>query len=224
VISGISLDPSWGIEVNDSVLSTISILQPWATNLASGLIGALIGGFISYRGALIGAQRATKTAFEVQEKEFANREEAAKLSEQNLIRGVVQSISDEIEALWRQYYREIGPHLGSVRQTEVARPFPVNQSYFVIFDASGALLGRIPDISLRSKILDFYIGAKGMVDSLQHYAHLSAYHFALGQGHPNAQKTWDEMLFYTGQLKRAHNELERLYKEVRPELDRYLIG
>jgi hypothetical protein len=35
-----------------------------------------------------------------------------------------------------------------------------------------------------------------MVDSLQHYAHLSAYYFALGQGHPNAQKTWDEMLFY----------------------------
>ena len=29
------------------------------------------------------------------------------------------------------------------------------------------------------------------------------------------------MLFYTGQLKRAHTELERLYKEVRPELDRY---
>jgi len=35
------------------------------------------------------------------------------------------------------------------------------------------------------------------------------------------RRPWDEMLFYTGQLKRAHTELERLYKEVRPELDRY---
>jgi hypothetical protein len=126
--------------------------------------------------------------------------------------------------LWKRYYVEIGPHLGDPT-VEVARPFPINQSYFVIFDANGALLGRIPgDTSLRIKILDFYIGAKGMVDSLQYYARLNAYYFALGQGPPNTQKTWDEMLFYTGQLKRAHTELERLYKEVRPELDRYLVG
>jgi len=110
---------------------------------------------------------------------------AAKLSEQNLlIRGVVQSISDEIEALWRQYYREIGPHLGSVSQTESrTAPVPGQSIIFrLFFDANGALVGRIPDTSLRRKILDFYIGAKGMVDSLQYYAHLSAYYFALGQG------------------------------------------
>jgi gas vesicle protein len=205
------------------VFSTISILQPWATNLASGLIGALIGGVISFIGALIGAKMQASTSFEVQRKDFASRNESAKLSEQNLIRGAVQAISDEIESLWRQYYREIGPHLASVSQTEAARPFPVNQSYFVIFDASGALLGRIPDTSLRTKILDFYNGAKAMVDSLQHYTRLSAYYFTLDRNHPNAQKTWDEMLFYTGQLKRAHIELERLYKEVRPELNKYLI-
>jgi hypothetical protein len=206
------------------VFSTISILQPWATNLASGLIGALIGGFISYRGALAGARRAAKTAFDVQEKEFAHRDEAAKLDEQNLIRGVVQAISEEIEALWRRYSAEIGPHLGDPTLL-VARPFSINQSYFVIFDANGALVGRIPgDTSLRSKILDFYIGAKGMVDSLQYYARLSAYYFALDQAHPNTKNAWDEILFYTGQLKQAHTGLERLYQEVRPELDRYLIG
>jgi len=76
------------------------------------LIGALIGGFISYRGALAGARRTAKTAFDVQEKEFAHRDETAKLDEQNLIRGVVQAISEEIEALWRRYSAEIGPHLG----------------------------------------------------------------------------------------------------------------
>jgi hypothetical protein len=57
----------------------------------------------------------------------------------------------------------------------------------IIFDANGALLGRIPSTNLRSKILDFYIGAKGMVDSLQYYAHLNTYYFALGSGHPNLQ-------------------------------------
>jgi gamma-glutamyltranspeptidase len=211
------------------VCATLWFFQHWASNLLAGLvgaigalIGALIGGILAYKGALAGAQKASSTAFEVQEKEFANRDKAAKLADQALIRGVVQSISDEIEALWRQYYKEIGPHLSSVIPPEVARPFPVNQSYFVIFDASGALVGRIPSTSLRSKILDFYFGAKAMVDSLQYYARLSAYYFALGQGHPNSAQTWNEMLFYSGQLKAAHSELERLYKEVRPELDKYL--
>jgi hypothetical protein len=203
------------------VFNTIWIFQQWATNLLSGLIGAIVGGFISYRATLDGAKKATKTAFEVQQNEFVRREEAAKLAEQNLVRGAVQSISDEVEALWRLYHQEIGPHLGDPK-TEVARSFPVNQSYFVIFDANGALLGRISSTSLRSKILDFYMGAKGMVDSLQYYARLNAYYFLLDSSHPNAQRTWQEMLFYTGQLKRAHLELERLYHEVRLELDKYL--
>jgi hypothetical protein len=92
VISGISLDPDREIEENDSVLSTISILQPWVTNLASGLIGALVGGYISYRGALIGAESAAKTAFEVQQREFEAREKAEKDAALALIRGTVQSI------------------------------------------------------------------------------------------------------------------------------------
>jgi hypothetical protein len=61
-----------------------------------------------------------------------------------------------------------------------------------------------------------------MIDALQYCGRLNAYHFALASDHPNAQKTWQEMLFYTEQLKRAHLELQRLHGEVRPELDRYL--
>ncbi len=123
-----------------------------------------------------------------------------------------------------QYNKEIGPHLSSIPEGEVARPFPVHQSYFVIFDASGGLLGRLPDGSLRSKILDFYFGAKAMVDSLQYYSNLSAYYFTLSQDHPNIGRTWTEMIFYTEQLRLMHLELERLHKEVRPELDRNLTA
>ena len=204
------------------MLVTFSLLQPWATNLLSGLIGALVGGALSFFGGVRGARIAARTAADLQEKEFSTRDEATKRAEQDLIRGTVQSISDEIEALWRQYNKEIGPHLRSISEEEVARPFPVHQSYFVIFDASGGLLGRLPLGSLRSKILDFYFGAKAMVDSLQYYSSLRAYYFTLSQGHPNVVETWNEMLFYTEQLRLMHLELERLYNEVRPELDIYL--
>jgi len=151
------------------------------------------------------------------------RDQAAKLADQALIRGTVQAISDEIETLWQRYHKEIGPHLSSVGETEIARAFPVHQSYFVVFDASGAVVGRIPSSGLGSKILNFYVTAKAMVDSLQYYANLRAYYFTLGPSHPNAQPTWREMLFYTGQLKQMHLELERRYGELRSELNTYLI-
>jgi hypothetical protein len=47
----------------------------------------------------------------VQKREFARQEEAKKLADQALIQGTVQSISDEVEALWERYKWEIGPHL-----------------------------------------------------------------------------------------------------------------
>jgi len=49
----------------------------------------------------------------VQKREFARQEEAKKLADQALIQGTVQSISDEVEALWERYNWEIGPHLAS---------------------------------------------------------------------------------------------------------------
>jgi hypothetical protein len=204
------------------VFGTVWILQSWATNLLSGLAGALVGGILSYFGGVRGARIAAQTAIALQKEEFAKREEAAKLTDQALIRGTVQAISDEIEALWLLYYREIGPHLASVGETEAARAFPVHQSYFVVFDANGGLVGRIPSASLSRKILNFYVGAKSMIDSLQYYASLSGYYFTLEPSHPKAVPTFREMLFYTGQLRGAHLELERRYSELKPELDAYL--
>ena len=208
------------------MFGTIWILQhwvgSWATNLLSGLAGGLIGGACSYVGGVRGARIAAQTAVDLQEREFAKRDEANKLADRSLIRGTVQAISDEIEALWQQYYREIGPHLASLDETKAARAFPVHQSYFVVFDASGALVGRLPVLSLSRKILNFYVGAKAMVDSLQYYANLSAYYFTLGPNHPNAGPTYQEMVFYTGQLRQMHLELERRYAELRPELNTYL--
>lgn len=205
------------------MIGTVWILQPWATNLPSGLFGAIAGGILSYFfGGVRSGQIAARTAADLQEREFMNRDRAVRLADQAVIRGAVQAISDEIESLWQLYNRDIGPHLSSVGEAEAARAFPVRQSYFVIFDASGALVGRIPSFSLSRKILNFYGGAKAMVDSLQYYASLNGYYFTLEPNHPNGVRTWEEIVFYTRQLRQMHLELERRYGELRPELDRYL--
>jgi hypothetical protein len=45
---------------------------------------------------------AGENLFRVQRKDFESRSKAARLADESLIRGTVQSISDEVEALWEQ--------------------------------------------------------------------------------------------------------------------------
>lgn len=203
------------------MLVTFSLLQPWATNLLSGLIGAIIGGLFSYLGAQRGAKIATKTAFEVQQKEFANREIRENLANQATIRGAVQSISDEVEALWKHYDREIRPHLASLEEGRPANIFHATQSYFVVFDAAGSLVGRIPSQTLRSKIIDFYIGAKAFTDALQYYEGLHASHANISEYNQKSDK-WKEIIKYSSQLKAMSAEFSKLYDVLNPEFVRYL--
>jgi hypothetical protein len=65
---------------------------------------------------------------------------------------------------------------------------------------------------LRSKIIGFYIAAKAMVDSLQTYEGLNASHATSEQ----------QIIQYSGQLKRMSAEYSELYIALRHELDRYL--
>jgi hypothetical protein len=195
--------------------------QLWVTNLLSGLIGAVLGSLISYRTTLVGAERATKTAFEVQQKEFLNRENATKAAYQALIRGTVQSISDEVEAICKHYNREIGPHLSALQPGQAANVFRANQNYFVIFDTAGALVGRIPDEALRSKIIDFYVAGKAFVDGLQHHEQLHVAHKATSDQNQK-DDIWRQIVEYSQSLKAFDAEFRNLYSALRSELDRYL--
>jgi hypothetical protein len=115
---------------------------------------ALVGGAISFFGALIGARMQARTSFEVQRKDFESRSKAARLADEALIRGMVQSTSNEVEALWEHYNSEIGPHLDSLQPDQPANIFHATQSYFVIFDAAGSLIGRIPSPTVHVFRLD----------------------------------------------------------------------
>jgi hypothetical protein len=199
------------------VCDTLWIFQPWVSNLLSGLIGALVGGAIS----LIGARMQARTSFEVQRKDFESRNKEASLANEALIRGTVQSISDEVEALWKHYNREIGPHFASLQDGQSAHVFRANQRYFVIFDAAGALVGRIPDQILRSKIIDFYVGAKACVDSLQYYEGLHASHETISEYNQKNEK-WRQIIQYSNQLKTMNVEFGKLYAALKTELDRHL--
>jgi hypothetical protein len=206
---------------NRIVCSTLWIFQHWTLPLWSGLFGAAVGGVISGFGSWLAAKSQAKAAFEVQQREFLDREKQNKRADDDFIRGTVQSISDEVEALWKHYNREIGPHFASLQADRAANVFHASQNYFVIFNAAGALVGRIPCETLRSRIIDFYVGAKACVDSLQYYERLNDYYAAISDHNLRLEK-WQQILEYSKQLKTMNVEFRKLYDALRPELDRYL--
>ena len=88
-----------------------------------------------------------------------------------MIHGFVQAIADEVTS-WEQYTGEIGPHLKDLPNGRAATVFPLQQSYFAVFDSSASMIGRIPDAKLREQIIATYIEAKGFVDSMRYYERL----------------------------------------------------
>ncbi len=73
---------------------------------------------------------AGENLFRVQRKDFESRSKAARLADESLIRSTVQSISDEVEALWEHYNWEIGPHLDSFRTGATGQHFSRNPILF----------------------------------------------------------------------------------------------
>lgn len=93
-------------------------------------------------------------------------------SEELLIRGFVQAITDEVTSVWDRFNVEIGPYLKDLPENEASPVFPLHQSYFVVFDSNAFLVGRIPCRKLREQIIATYVEAKGFVDSMRYYERL----------------------------------------------------
>jgi hypothetical protein len=203
------------------MFSTFWLAQTWASNLLSGLIGAVVGGVISFFASWCATKNAAKTAFEVQQREFENRRRAERDAALEVIRGTVQSISDEAEGLWKHYGREIGLQFAALPDGHAAPIVPISQNYFVIFDAAAAQVGRIPNQTLRSKIIEFYLSAKGLVDSLKHYEGLRASYEMIAE-HDQKIEKWQEIIQYSRQLRTMTDELSKLYPELESELESFL--
>jgi hypothetical protein len=200
--------------------------QPLFTNLVSGLLGAVIGSVLSTLGV-------AWSAFEVQKREFAKRRDEARNAEQANQRALVQAISDEIDGFWKFYSGKVGFELDALEELKIASVFPIDQSYFVIFDASAASIGGLPDADLRTKIIQFYVSAKSMVDSLRDYGRLVrdlSQPITTPTSVPASiqrigRETYEAnaRIGYSKRLQNSHNQLSDSYKVVCVAIDRYLI-
>jgi len=191
------------------------------SNLLSGLVGAAIGGVATLSAQIIS---------------IGNQRKQQKQSEEVMIRGFVQAIADEVTSVWDRYNVEIGPHLKTLPEGQAAIVFPLQQSYFVVFDSNASLIGRIPDRKLREQIIATYVEAKGFVDSMRYYERLvDTYNAQTAQ--PIAPTTpvaasiirgirdnkfYGSLVHYSKQLKLTHSRLEAKTEVLKGLLQNFL--
>lgn len=193
-------------------------LSDFLSPLLAAVIGGAIAGYFSLK--------ATKNAHNNNIKQLVKNQEIE-------ITSLLQSINDEVTALWETYLLGIGTEL---EKLEDGKPFvftyPITQQdYFTVYSNNSSKIGKIADNDLRKKIIHTYISAKSLLDSFQYnneilkkFQHWNwlfvdspkpAYYASA-----EAQKK--ELIKYAKSLKLAHNivkdNVDSLSENIRKEL------
>lgn len=128
----------------------------WST-FGSAISGAVVGGLIT---GLFAIKATTKS--------FQHQREHAEENEEKLIRGLLQSIHDEIETIYERYQDTMGARLESLPEGEALNfYYPLVSDFFTVYNGNSFLIGRIPDNDMRKQIIKTYTLAKGIVDSFR---------------------------------------------------------
>lgn len=128
----------------------------WNT-FGSAISGAIIGGLIAGFFALRSTQ-----------KSFDNQRKHADEDEKKLIKGVLQSIHDEIETIIDRYQETMGSRIESLGKDDaLSFYYPLVSDFFTVYNGNSFLIGRIADNDLRKQIIKTYTLAKGIVDSFR---------------------------------------------------------
>jgi len=121
------------------------------TSFWAAIIGGLITGISSVIAVLIAHKKDLKKL---------------KIQEKRLTQSLLQSIHDEIEALWEAYQEGVGTHLEALSE---GKPFlyyyPISQDYFTVYTTNSIFIGKIEDNDLRKLIITTYTQARGLIDS-----------------------------------------------------------
>lgn len=123
----------------------------------SAISGAVIGGVLTGYFTLIATN-----------KTYEHQKAHSKESEEQLIKGLLQSIHDEIETVFERYQDTMGTRLELLKTGEaLVFYYPLVSDFFSVYNGNSFLIGRIPDNDLRKKIIKTYTLAKGMADSFR---------------------------------------------------------
>ncbi len=124
-------------------------------NFISAIIGALIGGGITFLAAYFSTKQAHK-----------NQQSIEYIKDKKIISGLLQAIHDEAEIVFDRYQETMGTQLESLEEDKgLLYYYPLISDFFTIYNGNSLLIGRIPDNDLRKQIIKTYTLSKAMVDS-----------------------------------------------------------
>lgn len=169
----------------------------------SATIGAVVGGAFTLGGVLWSARI---------------EQNKAKLLAKQQMRSLLQSIHDEVEALWESYMSTIGAVVDCL---ETGKPidsyWPVTQDYFVVFHENATRVAEIENANLRKLIISTYVSAKGLVDSYRlnndsvQKCEQATWLFQRTKAEVDQLRALAEMnslIAYAGKLKELHSEVK----------------
>ena len=176
--------------------------------LNSSLLSTIVGGLI-----------ASATAYLVTKKTYDDQVKQAEKTEEQLIKGLLQSIHDEVETVYERYLETMGGKLESLNEMEpLIIIYPLVSDFFSVYNGNSFLIGRISNNDLRKKIIKTYTLAKGMVDSFRlnndlvnkyEYAYF-LYSESQSDVHKNQMSAhYQSLINYASTLKHAHNEFKK---------------
>lgn len=123
----------------------------------SAISGAIVGGVLTGLFTIL----ATNKTYEHQKKHSRETEE-------QLIKGLLQSIHDEIETVFDRYQETMGTRVELLRDGEALLfYYPLVSDFFSVYNGNAFLIGRIPNNDLRKRIIQTYTLSKGMIDSFR---------------------------------------------------------
>ena len=165
-------------------------------SLLSGIVGAVVGGFIAAFSTMWAAGRSTKQAFNYSR---TLQDEA----EQEATRRLLLAIKAEVETIWAGYQLEVGRHIERLKAGEgLDLIYKLRQHYFTVYDSNAQYRGHVEDDELRAAIVRTYTLAKGLIDThlvnndlLFQYNNvagldLKTYSAVLQQNQQNATQRW----------------------------------
>ena len=121
----------------------------------AALLGAAIGGFATF---LVGKQAVR--AQQLRDTAAADEE----------VRAVLQAVAEELHALYEMH---TGPTGGAhwieaaMAGEPIAFHYPIYDRYFVVYESCASQIGKIPDASLRRKIVAVYAYLRALVDTVR---------------------------------------------------------
>ena len=124
--------------------------------LSAALIGALAGGYMSYKATLRGVRLA-------HEKDLQRQKQV----EERALQNFYQAIESEIFTIWAGYISGIGRDIEELKNGELLfKYYSGTHEYFPIFKGNTNLIGQIPDRTLRNLVVITYTKLQGLVDAL----------------------------------------------------------